>query len=194
MREPSSPVSLPDSSSRTMSLRAVILLRGINVGGRHPVPMAALRRLAEEQGCHDVVSYIQSGNLVVTVSAAFSSSMLAAAIERLFGFAVPITMRTLPEITTLVETNPFVPAGRALETLHCVFLRDPLASAQREKLNALCVGGEAIAASARELLLYLPNGAGRSKLATACTAGSMPGSPTIRNWKTVLALAAMLRQ
>jgi uncharacterized protein (DUF1697 family) len=45
-------------------MRYAVLLRGINVGGRNKVPMAALRdHLAEHFG--NVRSYIQTGNLVL---------------------------------------------------------------------------------------------------------------------------------
>ena len=40
------------------------LLRGINVGGRSSVSMAALRAEMAGPGFEDVVPYIQSGNVV----------------------------------------------------------------------------------------------------------------------------------
>jgi len=43
----------------------VILMRGINVGGKNKIPMAALKLCLEEQGCKNVVTYIQSGNAVL---------------------------------------------------------------------------------------------------------------------------------
>ena len=46
--------------------RYLVLLRGINVGGRNKVPMAALRQLLEELGYTDVASYIASGNVLLS--------------------------------------------------------------------------------------------------------------------------------
>ena len=43
----------------------LVLLRGINVGGKNPVPMAGLRQLLEELGYTDVATYIASGNVVL---------------------------------------------------------------------------------------------------------------------------------
>ena len=43
----------------------VVLLRGINVGGKNPVPMARLREVLEELGYADVVTYIASGNVIL---------------------------------------------------------------------------------------------------------------------------------
>ena len=42
-----------------------MLLRGINVGGKNPVPMARLREVLGELGYEDVVTYIASGNVIL---------------------------------------------------------------------------------------------------------------------------------
>lgn len=42
-----------------------MLLRGINVGGKNKVSMAELKRCLEEQGYENVVTYIQSGNVLL---------------------------------------------------------------------------------------------------------------------------------
>jgi uncharacterized protein (DUF1697 family) len=46
--------------------RYLVLLRGINVGGKNKVPMAALRELLEELGYADVATYIASGNVILS--------------------------------------------------------------------------------------------------------------------------------
>ncbi len=43
----------------------VILLRGINVGGKNKIPMVQLKHFLEEQGFEDVLTYIQSGNVLL---------------------------------------------------------------------------------------------------------------------------------
>jgi uncharacterized protein (DUF1697 family) len=45
--------------------RYLVLLRGINVGGKNKVSMAELRDLLEEIGFNDVSTYIASGNAIV---------------------------------------------------------------------------------------------------------------------------------
>ena len=49
-------------------MRYVVLLRGVNVGGKNKVPMADLKRCLEGQGLDDVRTYIQSGNVVLNSS------------------------------------------------------------------------------------------------------------------------------
>ena len=55
--------------------RYVILLRGINVGGKNKLSMAALRDCLEELGYENVATYINSGNVVA------DSKKPAAAVE-----------------------------------------------------------------------------------------------------------------
>ena len=43
----------------------VILVRGINVGGKNKVPMAGLRKCLEELGFSNVSTYIASGNVIL---------------------------------------------------------------------------------------------------------------------------------
>ena len=47
-----------------MTARFVALLRGINVGGKNPVKMAALKAAFEDHGLQNVSTYIQSGNVL----------------------------------------------------------------------------------------------------------------------------------
>lgn len=42
----------------------IILLRGINVGGKNKVSMKELKELLEKSGFQDVITYINSGNII----------------------------------------------------------------------------------------------------------------------------------
>jgi uncharacterized protein (DUF1697 family) len=48
-----------------LMLSYLVLLRGINVGGKNLVPMAGLRALLEELGYSNVGTYIASGNVLL---------------------------------------------------------------------------------------------------------------------------------
>jgi uncharacterized protein (DUF1697 family) len=58
-----------------------VLLRGINVGGKNKVPMAALKCCLEEEGFEDVATHIQSGNIILR--SGLDASAVAARIERI---------------------------------------------------------------------------------------------------------------
>jgi uncharacterized protein (DUF1697 family) len=72
--------------------RYLVLLRGINVGGRNKVPMAALRELLESHGHTKVSTYIASGNVIL------SSDRSAAAIKRELEEALPKAFNVVSEL------------------------------------------------------------------------------------------------
>lgn len=59
----------------------VVLLRGVNVGGKNIIAMAALRTALENLGFENVASYIASGNLIV--DSPKSAAATQKAVERL---------------------------------------------------------------------------------------------------------------
>ncbi|MEO8571240.1 MAG: DUF1697 domain-containing protein [Chloroflexota bacterium] len=80
--------------------RYLVLLRGINVGGRNKVPMAGLRALLETHGHAKVSTYIASGNAIL------SSDRPAAAIKHELEEALPRTFKLDSElIAVLVLTR-----------------------------------------------------------------------------------------
>ena len=55
-----------DGSGPAAAISAyLVLLRGVNVGGRNKVPMAALRQCLLDTGFSDVTTYIASGNVLL---------------------------------------------------------------------------------------------------------------------------------
>ena len=167
----------------------VALLRGINVGGRHSLPMAECRRVVTDAGGLGVTTYIQSGNLVFEhdAPAATLVTMLAEALSASAGFDVPVMVRTAEQWADVLARNPF---GEQIHTtLHVAFLDGRATADQLDRVRAL--RGEAGAAFAPERLaldgdevyLHLPDGIGRSKLAVAF--GKTKVTATVRNWRTV---------
>jgi uncharacterized protein (DUF1697 family) len=76
--------------------RYLILLRGINVGGRNKVPMAALRELLESHGHTKVSTYIASANVIL------SSDQSADAIKRELEEALPKTFKLDSELIAVL--------------------------------------------------------------------------------------------
>ena len=70
----------------------LVLLRGINVGGKNKVPMAPLRELLESLGHTEVSTFIASGNVIL------SSDRSAAAIKRELEEALPKTFKLDSEL------------------------------------------------------------------------------------------------
>ncbi|MGH3093375.1 MAG: DUF1697 domain-containing protein [Gaiellaceae bacterium] len=171
--------------------RYVALLRGINVGGRNKVAMAALRETCEAVGCTDVATYIQSGNVVLAspLRAAGLRAALEEAIADRLGVAPVVVVRTRVELAEVIARNPFPDADTA--NLHVAFLAGKLDSEAAAGLGELESPPEELAARDTEVYLHLPNGLGRAKLPVALGRRlSVPS--TVRNWRTVTTLREML--
>jgi uncharacterized protein (DUF1697 family) len=87
----------------------VALLRGINVGGRNKVAMAALREVVQGLGHTEVATYIQSGNVVFTSEQGDTARLadaLEAAIGERLGVRPKVVVLTRGELAQVVADNP----------------------------------------------------------------------------------------
>ena len=89
----------------------LVLLRGINVGGKNKVPMAPLRELLEELGYRDVSTYIASGNVILRSdrSAAEIKREIEAALPKRFRLdseLIAVRVLTHDELRAVVEKKP----------------------------------------------------------------------------------------
>jgi uncharacterized protein (DUF1697 family) len=166
----------------------VALLRGINVGGRHKLPMKELVALFEEVGSEDVRTYIQSGNVVfrsASKSVAEVTAELEWAIEARFGFEVPIVMRSVEALCDIVARNPFVAAGADPRHLHVGFLSDAPTEQAVASLDPARTNIDSFRVLGTEVHLHVPGGMGRTKLTTDWFDRRLGTTMTVRNWRTV---------
>ena len=169
----------------------VALLRGINVGGKHSVPMKPLAEMFTEAGCRDVRTHIQSGNVVFAASATLARTLparIAAGIEERWGFAAPVQTRSVADLRAVVRANPFLARGDDPGTLAVLFLADAPGAKKLAALDPQRSPGDAFAARAREIYLACPNGMARTKLTNAWFDAQLATVGTFRNWRTTLAL------
>ncbi len=171
----------------------VALFRGINVGGNNKLPMADLKALATELGLDNPRTYIQSGNLVFgsDKDAATIEAMLAAAIERRFGFTPPIIMRTSGDLKDALAINPFASRVTEGKQLHLFFLDAAAEKYDEAKLRALAIESEDFALIGNVFYLFAPEGIGRSKLAEKM-GPLFPKRMTARNLNSVNAIMALM--
>lgn len=88
----------------------VAFLRGINVGGHHKVPMAELRKEMEQLGYENVVTILNSGNLLFDGGGGRLDKLekeIAEHLQQVFGFPVPTILRKAETIEALLSGDPF---------------------------------------------------------------------------------------
>jgi uncharacterized protein (DUF1697 family) len=166
------------------------LLRAVNLGARNRVAMADLRALIEGLGAKDVRTYVQSGNAVFrhASGAAKLEVDLERAIERELGLKITVVVRSAAQLAKVVQASPFEPAGLYLSFLASA----PKRAAVRELVEA-DHGPDRIAVKGKEVYLHLPGGYGRSRLNNAFLERKLGVRATLRNWRTVTALAELTR-
>lgn len=172
----------------------VALLRGINVGGKNRLPMKDLVAMLDDAGCHDVRTYIQSGNVVFRATEARASripGVIAKAVSDRLGFRAPIVMRTAGELRAVARGNPFVRAGADAESLHVMFLADLPLPAKVAALDPRRSPPDEFEVRRREIYLHCPNGVARTRLTNEYFDTKLATTSTMRKWRTVLTLVEM---
>jgi uncharacterized protein (DUF1697 family) len=87
----------------------VVLLRGINVGGRNTIPMQHLREAFAAMGYVDPQTYIQSGNVVIDARGTPGPSAIHRIEQGLstsFAYDATVVIRDLAQMRTVVDQVP----------------------------------------------------------------------------------------
>jgi uncharacterized protein (DUF1697 family) len=176
--------------------RYLVLLRGINVGGKNKIPMAELKRCLEEQGFKEVVTFIQSGNVLLDsdLAQAAIGSEIEAMLSKKFKLdssIIRVLVLTHDELQAIIVNKP-KNFGDQPEKYHSdvVFLMgiDTAAAMAvfnpREGVDRIWPG-DGVVYSQR-----------LSALRTKSRLSSIVGTPayksmTIRNWNTTVKLLAL---
>lgn len=175
-------------------MRWAALLKGINIGGKK-IPMTELKALVEKMGCSDVKTLLASGNVTFTAddkdAAALEKKLEAALAD--YGLKTDVVLRNGAELAGVIKANPFADAARDHPNhLLVSFHRDPVPDGLIEKIPGIYTGPERLVAIGRDLYIDFPVNIGESKLTPAMAKLKFPKIATMRNWNTVLKLAALL--
>ena len=170
----------------------VVLLRGINVGGKNPLPMKSLVALLEELGCSAVKTYIQSGNVVLLSrrGAPRLAAAISREIDRRHGFEPHVLLLTLDEFDAAIAANPFPEATKDPAGLHLGFLDAIPEDPKLKRMEELKTKTERFRLIGNTFYLHAPEGVGRSKLA-AQSERLLGVTMTDRNWRTVSAIRSL---
>jgi uncharacterized protein (DUF1697 family) len=205
------PASIPTSSqeaeetlssvqSYTSGIMPVLIsmLRGINVGGHNKVNMAALRALYESLKFEAPRTYVQSGNVIFRTKEKISPTLakkIQTAIEREFGCRPEVILRTTDELRKAIAASPFA-SQRDLEPgkILVTFLAAEPGPEAHATLLGLKSHPEELHLKGRELYIYFPDGAGKSKLPWSSLAKVLKTTGTARNWNSVIKMLTIAEE
>jgi len=170
----------------------IALLRGVNVSGKNPIRMAALRSSFERLGCNNVRTYLQSGNVVFDTRISDPeklSAKITAIIAQDFGHEVAVGVVTAPALARVVASNPLQPISEDDITLyHATFLLQPVSPKIFATIKLPAASGEQAQLRGNIIYLYCPHGYGKTRLNNQYFEKALGVTATTRNWRTVLAL------
>jgi len=168
------------------------LLRGINVSGKNPVPMAKLKQTFASLGFDNIHTCLQSGNVVFQARKSTPARLageIEAAISRDFGHSVPVLVLTAEQLDGIACGNPLWPeSGDDATRFHATFLFDPVSKPAFDALALPAAEGERAILGKGVIFLHCPHGYGRTKLNNTWFERALNVRATTRNWRTVMAL------
>lgn len=171
------------------------MLRGINVSGKNIIKMDALKELCVKLGFKDVVTYIQSGNVVFrsNLTSDKLETRIQEAIKEKFGFDVPVMVLKKEELEDILKSNPFLSsADKDEKFIHFTILSavpeiELVKSIDRDRYlpdEFICIG--------RAVYLYCPVGYGNTKLNNSLFEKKLKLKATTRNLNTIRVLYGMM--
>lgn len=97
-------------NSLSLENRYVAFLRGINVGDHHKVPMAQLKVEMEQLGFSEVITLLNSGNIIFKgpqEETVHLQDKISVHLEKIFGFPIPTVVKKAVSILQLIQSEPF---------------------------------------------------------------------------------------
>ncbi len=171
----------------------IALLRGINVGGYHKVPMATLRQSFDSMGYGPAKTLLNTGNVLFKAAPdqeAALTPLIAARLKDTFGFSIPVIVHSQDHIQQLVTANPFkdiqvTPSIR----LYASFLSDTPIHRLSLPYTSPDESFSIIAIIDRTVFSVLDLAISRTVDAMSILEKEFGKNMTTRNWNTILKLA-----
>jgi len=159
----------------------IVLLRGINVGGKRKILMKDLKSLLENNSYKNVITYIQSGNIILNSPETNGDKIkidITTLIKSTFGFDVPVMVLNPERFNTIYTLNPFL--DHDISSLHVTILENPQSDIELNPEEAKQVDNH--------IYLFCPNGYSKTKYTNDFFEKKLKSKATTRNWKTIAKL------
>jgi uncharacterized protein (DUF1697 family) len=169
----------------------VAMLRGVNVGAKNRITMPALAQVFEDLGHADVVTYIQSGNVVFRSPVKTERTVarkIEQRIEADLGCDVAVLLRSKEELARVVKANPFLRKKADPKYLHVTFLAEEPDAALVRGAKEYDAGKDEFVVRGRDVYLHCPGGYGTTKINNGFFEKRLQAIATTRNWNSVTKL------
>lgn len=169
-------------------MKYISLLRGINVGGKRPLPMVELKKLLSGMGMKKIVTYIQSGNVIFQSDISdylAISRLIEESIDLTFGYEVPVITIPVNDFLEKIKLNPYLKDTES-NRLHISFLETEPTQDSIDILNNINVEPESFSLVENVIFIRCKNKfASQSRLTNTFFESKLKVKTTTRNWKTI---------
>ncbi len=173
----------------------IALLRGINVSGQKKIKMADLKLLLEDLGFNDVVTYIQSGNVLFNPKAKSvkedCAEKISEGIKEQFGFEVPVLVKTVSEIEKILAACPFS-EEKKIASYFTLLNESPTQELMKE-ISQLDYSNEEFIITENCVYLFSEKGYGNAKCNNNFFEKKLKVGATTRNYRTLVKLIELTK-
>jgi uncharacterized protein (DUF1697 family) len=156
--------------------------------------MNELRSSFAELGFRDVLTYIQTGNVLFTAPSKSEKAVVAAIEEQLaadLGDSPAVLLRTVTDLLKIGKASPYAKVGANPARHHVTFLdhappKDVVASMELPPS-----GNDKLQIDGREVYVYTPDGYAGTKYTGTFLERRLGVVSTSRNWNTVVNLCEL---
>jgi len=174
--------------------RWAALLRGINVGGANRLSMVELCATMDSLGFGNVVTHVQSGNVVFDTDVDHEAALAARIVEAIadrHALRVPVVLRSAEELADLAGRHPDVESGLDPKLLHVVLLDRAPAAGTVADIDPARFEPDRFTVGGRQVYVSYPDGSGRSKLTVEVFERAFGVTATARNLNTIRKLVEL---
>jgi len=173
----------------------IVLLRGINVGGKRKILMGDLRMLLGKNGYSEIRTYIQSGNILLQSDKEKDTEKIGVHIQKLieqtYDFIVPTVVLPAEKLKKAHRENPFPAPESEKISLHLTVLQTAPKPALVKSIADFDAGADRFEINGQFVYLRCEGKYHKSKLTNNFFEKKLEVSATTRNWRTVGKLLEM---
>src|SRR5690606_13468588 len=185
-------------SKKDLSKKYLALLRGINVGGSNIIKMSDLKKCFESLKLTDVVTYIQSGNVVFTSDINDKNKLtgnIEKALSKTFNYTAKVVVISYKDLKKIMDDKPDGFGSKPAEYRYdVIFLIDPLKP--KEAIKKVKTKEGVDEAYAGRMALYFSRLIAKAAQSYLSKVVSLPEYKfmTIRNWNTTTKLLSLMEK
>lgn len=173
----------------------IALLRGINVSGHYKIKMAELKQLFINLGFNNIITYIQSGNVIFESSEKNNSKIEEQIVEQVkneFGHTIKVLVITKDNLRNIFTSNPFL-KDETIDTkaLYVILLKENYFVEGIKLIEPYITNKEELKIVGNCAYIQYPAGAENSKLTINIIEKKLQTVATSRNWRTITKLVEL---